>query len=83
MLLPASLPTIFDSFRSLNAFAWTYVILAEIVNPSGGLGQSFDNATRFAKPTWSLAGLFVVSVFGLGTDRAINGVNRWLFRWRD
>lgn len=83
VLVPASLPTIFDSFRTLNAIAWTYVILAEIVNPSGGLGQIFYNAYRFTKPAWSLAGLFVVGVIGLATDRGINAMNRLLFRWRE
>ncbi len=33
MLVPAALPEIFDWFRVMNAIAWTYVILAEIVNP--------------------------------------------------
>src|ERR1041384_8053189 len=33
VLVPAALPEIFDSFRVMNAIAWTYVILAEAVNP--------------------------------------------------
>ena len=33
VLLPAALPEIFDSFRVMNAISWTYVILAELVNP--------------------------------------------------
>ena len=33
VLLPAALPEIFDSFRVMNAISWTYVILAEAVNP--------------------------------------------------
>src|SRR5437763_1242940 len=38
VLLPAALPDIFDSFRVMNAILWTYVILAEAVNPERGLG---------------------------------------------
>ena len=38
VLVPAALPEIFDSFRVMNAIAWTYVILAEAVNPEHGLG---------------------------------------------
>src|SRR5256885_293407 len=32
VLIPQALPEIFDSFRVMNAIAWTYVILAEAVN---------------------------------------------------
>jgi len=77
------MPTVFDSFRTLNAIAWTYVILAEIVNPSGGLGAISASAWRTTRPDWSLAGLFVVGLIGLVTDRAIDGMNRLLFRWRE
>lgn len=83
VLVPASLPTIFDSFRTLNAIAWTYVILAELVNPSGGIGAIFASAYRTNKPDWSIAGLAVVGVIGLLSDRAINGANKLLFRWRE
>jgi len=83
VLVPGAMPTVFDSFRTLNAIAWTYVILAEIVNPSGGLGAIFASAWRTTRPDWSLAGLFVVGLIGLVTDRAIDGMNRLLFRWRE
>ena len=83
VLVPASLPSIFDAFRTLNAIAWTYVILAELVNPAGGLGAIFSSAYRLSRADLSIAGLVVVGVIGLLSDRAIDGVNRLLFRWRD
>src|SRR3954452_19704158 len=43
VLLPAALPEIFDSFRVMNAIAWTYVVLAEAINPGQiGLGYMVD-----------------------------------------
>ena len=42
VLVPAALPEIFDSFRVMNAIAWTYVILAEAVNPERGLGYMVE-----------------------------------------
>lgn len=83
VLVPAALPSIFDSFRTLNAIAWTYVILAELVNPSGGLGAIFSAAYRTNKSDWSLAGLLIVGVIGLVTDRLIDLMNKLIFRWRD
>ncbi|MEK7729795.1 MAG: ABC transporter permease, partial [candidate division KSB1 bacterium] len=38
VLIPHAMPQIFDGFRVMNAIAWTYIILAEIVNAQSGIG---------------------------------------------
>jgi NitT/TauT family transport system permease protein len=83
VLIPAALPQIFDSFRVMNAIAWTYIILAEIVNPQNGIGYILHQAERLTKPAWSFAGILVVGVIGLLTDLLIRGINALLFRWRE
>jgi NitT/TauT family transport system permease protein len=83
VLIPAALPQIFDSFRVMNAIAWTYIILAEIVNPGSGIGYILRLAEQHTKPAWSFAGILVVGVIGLLTDLLIRGVNRVLFGWRE
>ena len=83
VLIPAALPQIFDSFRVMNAIAWTYVILAEFVNPRQGIGYLLNLAQQHSKPEWSLAGIAVVGVIGLVTDFAIAAVNKVVFRWRE
>lgn len=83
VLIPAALPQIFDSFRVMNAIAWTYIILAEIVNPQNGIGYILRLAEQHTKPAWSFAGILVVGVIGLLTDLMIRGVNRLLFGWRE
>src|SRR6185369_5513507 len=60
VLVPAALPEIFDSFRVMNAIAWTYVILAEAVNPEHGLGYMVELARTHQKASWSFAGLLVI-----------------------
>ncbi len=83
VLLPAALPEIFDSFRVMNAIAWTYVILAEAINPGGGLGYMVDLAYRHQKASWSFAGLLVIGGIGLLTDFIIRMISSVLFRWRE
>src|SRR5439155_7127101 len=83
VLIPAALPQIFDSFRVMNAIAWTYIILAEIVNPENGIGYILQLAQQHNKPAWSFAGILVVGVIGIGTDLAIRGLNHLLFSWRE
>jgi len=83
VLLPAALPEIFDSFRVMNAISWTYVILAEAVNPEHGLGYMVELARTHQKASWSFAGLLVIGGIGLLTDFIIRLLSRAFFRWRE
>jgi NitT/TauT family transport system permease protein len=83
VLVPAALPEIFDSFRVMNAIAWTYVILAEAVNPEHGLGYMVELARTHQKASWSFAGLLVIGGIGLLTDFLIRLISSLLFRWRE
>jgi len=83
VLIPAALPEIFDSFRVMNAISWTYVILAEAVNPERGLGYMVELARTHQKASWSFAGLLVIGGIGLLTDFLIHSISGLLFRWRE
>jgi NitT/TauT family transport system permease protein len=83
VLVPAALPEIFDSFRVMNAISWTYVILAEAVNPEHGLGYMVELARTHQKASWSFAGLIVIGGIGLITDQIIRTASAVLFRWRE
>ena len=83
VLLPAAMPEIFDSFRVMNAIAWTYVILAEAVNPEHGLGYMVELARTHQKASWSFAGLLVIGGIGLLTDFIIRTLSAMLFGWRE
>jgi NitT/TauT family transport system permease protein len=83
VLIPAAMPQIFDGFRVMNAIAWTYIILAEIVNPQTGIGYILQLAQSHNTPEWSFAGILVVGVIGILSDVAIRGLNALLFSWRE
>jgi NitT/TauT family transport system permease protein len=83
VLIPSALPQIFDGFRVMNAIAWTYIILAEIVNAQSGIGYILQLASQHLKPEWSFAGILVVGIIGILTDLVIRTVNRLLFSWRE
>ena len=83
VLVPSALPEIFDSFRVMNAILWTYVILAEAVNPEHGLGYMVELARTHQKASWSFAGLLVIGGIGLITDFLIRSISNFVFRWRE
>jgi NitT/TauT family transport system permease protein len=67
----------------MNAISWTYVILAEAVNPEHGLGYMVELARTHQKASWSFAGLLVIGGIGLLTDSLIRAGSAVLFRWRE
>jgi len=83
VLVPAALPEICESFRVMNAISWTYVILAEAVNPEHGLGYMVELARTHQKASWSFAGLIVIGGIGLLTDFLIQLLWNALFRWKE
>lgn len=83
VLLPAALPDVFDSFRVMNAIAWTYVILAEFVNTTRGLGYLIKLAGDRLKTAEMFAGVIIIGIIGLGTDALLRGLSRVLFPWRE
>jgi len=83
VLLPAALPEIFDSFRVMNAISWTYIILAEQINPEHGLGYMVELARTHQQASWSFAGLLVIGGIGLLTDFVIRLLSGVFFRWRE
>jgi NitT/TauT family transport system permease protein len=83
VLVPAALPEICESFRVMNAISWTYVILAEAVNPEHGLGYMVELARTHQKASWSFAGLLVIGGIGIVTDYAIRLACAVAFRWNE
>lgn len=83
VLLPAAMPDIFDSFRVMNAIAWTYVILAEFVNAREGLGYMIQLAGSHLHTDEVFSGVIVIGVIGLLTDWVIRLMNKLLFRWKE
>jgi len=69
VLVPGSLPTIGEALRVMNGIGWTYVILAELVNPKYGLGALITVAGKRGHVDWIFAGIIVILVIGVLTDQ--------------
>ncbi|HEY3282269.1 MAG TPA: ABC transporter permease [Armatimonadota bacterium] len=85
ILVPASLPSIFESLRVMNGIGWTYVVLAEMIatsEGSGGLGYMMNQAQRRDRMDWIFAGIVMIGVIALVSDLLITRFNRWLFSWK-
>ena len=76
VLLPASWPGVVDNLRIGIGWAWTYLIVAELVAASTGIGHVILSASRFLQTEKVIAGILTIGILGLLTDAFF----RWLYR---
>ncbi len=69
VLLPASLPLLLDNLRLTIGWAWTYLVVAEMVAADAGLGYMVLKSQRFLATDRIFAGLLIIGLVGLLTDR--------------
>lgn len=82
VLTPAAAPGIFDSLRISIGWAWSYLIVAEIVASNRGLGYLIIQGGRFLKTSQIVAVIFIIGLIGLATDQCFRWASHRLFPWR-
>lgn len=81
VILPYSMPAIWDSLRIMFGAAWTFVIIAEIVGSSSGLGHLMIESQRFLRTDNIFAGILVIGLLGVLTDVFFRYTSKILFPW--
>jgi NitT/TauT family transport system permease protein len=81
VLLRAMLPNMVDSLRITLGWCWTYLIVAEIVASSSGIGYELWTARRYGKTPDVFAGILTIGIIGLASDQAIRALHRRWFRY--
>lgn len=81
VILPASLPGIVDTLRITFGWAWTYLVVAEIVGASSGIGYMIMQASRFLQPDKIIVGILIIGLLGLLTDMLFKIIYRRSFSW--
>ncbi len=82
VLIPANAPEIAETLRLVLGWAWTYVIVAELIGSSSGIGYMIINSQALLATGQIIFGIIVIGVIGLVSDFAFAAVNRRLFPWR-
>ncbi len=81
VLLRAMLPNMVDSLRITLGWCWTYLLVAEIVASSSGIGYELWTARRYGKTPEVFAGILTIGIIGLICDQAIRLLHRRWFRY--
>jgi NitT/TauT family transport system permease protein len=79
VVVPASLPGIVDTLRICMGWAWTYLVVVELVGANSGLGFRIQSAQRYLDTPQILIGIVIIGILGLGFDFAFKALYRWAF----
>ena len=82
VLIPANAPEIAEILRLVLGWAWTYVIVAELIGSSAGIGHMIIDSQARLETGQIIFGIIIIGVIGLISDFLFKAVNRKLFPWR-
>lgn len=81
VLIPGAAPGIAETLRLVLGWAWTYVIVAELIGSSSGIGHMITDSQALLNTGQIIFGIIVIGVIGLVSDFVFKGINRRLFAW--
>ena len=79
----AARPGVFDALRLCNGWAWTYLVVAELVAANEGLGYRVLKFSRFLQTPKIWVYLVLLGVIGLALDLVFRALHRRLFHWAE
>ena len=81
VLVPGAAPEICETLRMVLGWAWTYVIVAELIGASSGIGHMITDSQALLATDQIIFGIIVIGLIGLASDMAFKWANRRLFPW--
>jgi NitT/TauT family transport system permease protein len=81
VLIPGAAPEIAETLRMVLGWAWTYVIVAELIGASSGIGHMITDSQALLATDQIIFGIIVIGLIGLASDLAFKAANRRFFPW--
>ncbi len=81
VVIPAALPSLYRDMRILLGWAWTYLVVAELIGEKSGISAFLYQEQRYRHFDNVYAGIVMIGMVGLVTDQALGYFGRFLFPW--
>lgn len=83
LFLPAALPGLFTGLRSGLSLAWMFLVAAELIAATKGLGYLLSDGRETSRPDIVLAAIIVLALLGKISDGVLAMLERRFLAWRD
>ena len=81
IVFPSALPRIWDALRISLGWAWTWLVVAELVAATSGMGYRITQGQRFLETDLIIGYVIVLGLLGLVFDQLMRGLGRRFFRY--
>jgi NitT/TauT family transport system permease protein len=81
VVVPAALPALYRDMRILLGWAWTYLVVAELIGEKSGISAFLYQQQRYRHFENVYAGIVMIGLIGLLTDQVLAFVGKYLFPW--
>ena len=81
VVLPGILPDLYRDQRILLGWAWTYLIVAELIGTMSGITYFITQQARYQHFPNVYAAIMMIGIIGVGTDIVLSLLGRWFFPW--
>ncbi len=83
VIIPGVLPRLYKDMRILLGWAWTYLIVAEVIGASTGITWFINQQAKYRVYENVYAAIIMIGIIGLVTDFILAFIGRNLFVWED
>ena len=81
VIIPGILPELYRDQRILLGWAWTYLIVAELIGTSSGITWFITQQARYQHFDNVYAAIIIIGIIGFGGDLILARLSRHLFPW--
>lgn len=81
VIIPGALPHIFTGLRIGLGVGWMWVIAAEMIGASSGLGYMIEEARMILSIKRVILGMVVIGTLGIVTDKFLQYLEKKIIIW--
>ena len=81
VVIPGALPLLYRDMRILIGWAWTYLVVAELIGEKSGISAFIYQQQRYRHFDNVYASIIMIGLIGLVCDQILAWLGRYLFPW--
>jgi NitT/TauT family transport system permease protein len=82
VVVPGVVTDLYADMRVLLGWAWTYLIVAELIGVSSGITYFINQQAKYRAYDKVFASIILIGLIGLSTDLVLASIGRQIFPWQ-
>lgn len=83
IFIPAALPSLFTGLRTSLSLSWVFLVAAELIAATKGLGYLLTDGREVSRPDIVLVAVLLLALLGKLSDTALKLIESHQLKWRD